>query len=85
VLVSYVTLRTQLSPDALLGRVGSTARTASVGLMPIGALATGVLLDTIGGTATLTLMGGATAGAGALFALLPNVRRARVVSPRRAA
>jgi len=82
VLVSYVTLRTQLSPDALLGRVGSTARTASVGLMPIGALLTGALLDVIGGTATLVLMGGATATAGALFALLPNVRRA--VVPRQA-
>lgn len=78
VLVSYVTLRTQLSPDALLGRVGSTARTASVGLMPIGALAAGALLDAIGGTSTLVLMGGATATSAALFALLPNVRRATV-------
>jgi predicted MFS family arabinose efflux permease len=85
VLVSYVTLRTQLSPDALLGRIGSTARTASVGLMPIGALATGALLDAIGGTATLVLMGGAMAAAGALFALLPNVRRAVVPRPTPAA
>jgi MFS transporter, ENTS family, enterobactin (siderophore) exporter len=82
VLVSYLTLRTQLSPDALLGRVGATARTLSVGLMPVGALAAGALLDAIGGTATLFLMGSASIVAGLGFALLPNVRNARV--PRRA-
>ena len=83
VLVSYLTLRTQLSPDALLGRVGATARTLSVGLMPIGALVAGALLDAIGGTATLALMGGASIAAGLGFALLPDVRHARV--PRRGA
>jgi MFS family permease len=76
--VSYLTLRTQLSPDALLGRVGATARTLSIGLMPIGALAAGILLDTAGGTATLALMGTASIVAGLGFALLPNVRHARV-------
>ncbi|MFH1475191.1 MAG: MFS transporter, partial [Chloroflexota bacterium] len=68
----------QLSPDALLGRVGATARTLSVGLMPIGALVSGALLDAIGGSATLLLMGVAAIAAGLGFALLPNVRRARV-------
>jgi MFS family permease len=82
VLVSYVTLRTQLSPDALLGRVGSTARTVSVGLMPIGALVTGALLDAIGGTETLVLMGAAVLCSGLTFLFLPSIRRARV--PRRA-
>jgi MFS family permease len=83
VLVSYLTLRTQLSPDALLGRVGATARTVSVGLMPIGALVAGALLDAIGGTATMTLMGAATIVAALGFSLLPNVRNACV--PRRGA
>jgi MFS family permease len=83
VAVSYLTLRTQLSPDALLGRVGATARTLSVGLMPLGALATGALLDVIGGTATLALMGFAAILAGLGFALVPNVRGAR--TPRRGA
>ena len=78
VAVSYLTLRTQLSPDALLGRVGATARTISVGLMPVGSLATGILLDAVGGTATLALMGTASIAAGLGFALLPNVRHARV-------
>lgn len=83
VLVAYLTLRTQLSPDALLGRVGATARTLSVGLMPLGALATGVLLDLVGGAVTLTIMGIAAVVAGLGYALLPNVRRARM--PRRGA
>ena len=83
VLVSYLTLRTQLSPDALLGRVGATARTLSVGLMPIGAIVAGVLLDALGGSATLALMGALSIAAGLGFALLPNVRLARV--PRRGA
>ena len=80
VLVAYITLRTLLSPDALLGRVGATARTLSVGLMPVGALVTGVLLDTIGGAATLALMGGLLVAAAAVFSLMPNVRRARAVA-----
>lgn len=83
VLVSYLTLRTQLSPDALLGRVGATARTLSVGLMPLGALAAGILLDAAGGAATLALMGAGSIAAGLGFALLPTMRRARV--PRRPA
>lgn len=78
VLVAYVSLRTQLSPDALLGRVGATARTLSVGLMPVGSLVTGVLLDTIRGGPTLGLMGGALIAAGLGFALLPTIRTARL-------
>jgi len=39
---------------------------------------TGILLDAIGGTATLALMGTASIAAGLGFALLPNVRQARV-------
>jgi ENTS family enterobactin (siderophore) exporter len=80
VLVAYITLRTMLSPDALLGRVGATARTLSVGLMPVGALVTGILLDAIGGAATLTLMGGLLIVSAGGFALLPDVREARAVT-----
>jgi MFS family permease len=83
VLVSYITLRTTLSPDALLGRVGSTARTLSVGLMPLGALGAGILLDLVGGETTMLLMGIGSAATGLSFALMPRVRHARVV--RRAA
>src|SRR3954447_22795521 len=80
VLVAYITLRTMLSPDVLLGRVGATARTMSVGLMPVGALITGILLDAVGGTVTLTLMGVLLVAAAGVFSLLPNVRNARSVT-----
>ena len=80
VLVAYITLRTMLSPDDLLGRVGATARTLSVGLLPVGALITGILLDAVGGMITLTLMGGLLVVAAAGFSLLPNVRNARAVT-----
>jgi MFS family permease len=81
VFVAYISLRTMLSPDALLGRVGATARTLSVGLMPIGSLLAGLMLDAIGGGATLMLMGVGLAVAGGAFALLPDVRGARIAQP----
>ena len=48
--------------------------------MPVGALVTGILLDAVGGTVTLTLMGGLLVLAAAGFSLLPNVRNARAVT-----
>ena len=57
VLVTYLTARSNHSPDALLGRVGSTARTISLGLQPIGMLAGGVLIDLSSGSTTIAVMG----------------------------
>ena len=57
VLVTYLTARSNLSPDALLGRVGSTARTISLGLQPIGLLLGGALIDVTDGSTTLAVMG----------------------------
>ncbi len=85
ILVAYITMRTLFSPDALLGRVGATARTLSVGLTPIGALTAGILLDSIGGAATLALMGVALALAGVGFALVRPVRTARIPAATHAA
>ena len=78
ILVAYITMRALLSPDAMLGRVGATARTVSVGLTPIGALATGVLLDSIGGAETLAIMGVALVITGVGFAFVRPVRTARI-------
>jgi len=78
VLVAYISLRTLLSPDALLGRVGATARTLSVGMMPVGSLVAGVALDAVGGAATLSVMGWLLLVTAGGFALLPDVRRARL-------
>jgi MFS family permease len=78
VLVAYISLRTLLSPDALLGRVGATARTLSVGLMPVGSLVTGVALDAVGGGVTLGAMGFLLIASALLFSLQAQVRRARL-------
>lgn len=59
VLVTYVTTRTVQSPDALLGRIGSTARTISLGLQPVGLLVGGALIDLTSGSTTIVLMGAA--------------------------
>ncbi len=83
VLISYVTFRTALSPDAMLGRVGSTARTISVGLMPIGAVVGGAMIDLASGKATLAAMGAILLVLAGGCALLPGMRRA--VVPRRSA
>jgi ENTS family enterobactin (siderophore) exporter len=57
VLIAYLTLRTNHSPDELLGRVGSTARLVSIGLTPIGLLAGGIVIDHAGGGTALGGMG----------------------------
>jgi hypothetical protein len=67
-----------LSPDALLGRVGATARTLSVGLSPIGSLAAGLALDAVGGTFTVVAIGLLLIVVGLGFATRPAVRRARL-------
>jgi len=79
--VGYITLRTALSPDAMLGRIGSTARTISVGLMPIGSFAGGAMIDLTNGGVTLATMGALLLVASGAFALMPNLRRARVPRP----
>jgi predicted MFS family arabinose efflux permease len=76
VLVTYLTLRTALSPDALLGRVGSTARTISLGLQPVGLLGGGALIDLTGGSTTLALMGAAVAAISLAFVPIRALRRA---------
>jgi MFS family permease len=55
--VVYVSVRAANSPDALVGRIASTARVATLGLSSLGFLAGGVLIDIVGGTATLAILG----------------------------
>jgi MFS family permease len=76
VMVTYITLRTAYSPDDMLGRVGSTARTITLGLQPIGLLAGGVLVDLTSGSATMALMGIGVAAVTLAFAPVPSLRRA---------
>jgi hypothetical protein len=55
--VSYMTLRPSYTPDDLLGRVGSTSRTISGGLRPLGQIGGGVLMGAFGGDIALMTMG----------------------------
>jgi MFS family permease len=79
VLVAYVTVRAASSPDEVLGRVGSTARTISVGFQPIGLLIGGVLLDSLHGGPTLLVIAVLTAASSMLFALSPAIRGAHAI------
>jgi predicted MFS family arabinose efflux permease len=76
VLVTYITLRTAFSPDALLGRIGSSARTISLGLQPVGLLVGGALIDLTNGSTTIALMGVCVAAVSLAFAPVPSLRRA---------
>lgn len=75
-LVTYITLRTAYSPDEFLGRIGSTARTISIGLQPIGLLIGGALIDRIGGSTTMALMGATIALVSLAFVPVRAIRSA---------
>ena len=81
VLVTYLTVRTAHSPDALLGRIGSTARTISLGLQPIGMLAGGLLIDATNGATTIVAMGVVVAVLSLVFAPIGALRHA-ALAPR---
>ena len=74
--VSYMTLRPALTPDELLGRVGSTARTITVGLRPLGQLGGGALIAAASGGVALVGMGTLAIGASIMFGLSKMFREA---------
>jgi predicted MFS family arabinose efflux permease len=76
VLVTYITMRTAYSPDELLGRIGSTARTISLGLQPLGLLAGGALIDLTNGSTTIAVMGLVLALLSVAFLPVRALRRA---------
>jgi predicted MFS family arabinose efflux permease len=76
-LVPYITLRSTITPDRLLGRVSSTTRMVTLGLSPVGMLLGGLALDSLGGSATLVAMAIIAAAASAVFSLSPALRAAR--------
>ena len=57
VALTYITVRAAYSPDELLGRIASTARTASLGLQPVGMLVGGALIDLTSGATVIGAMG----------------------------
>jgi MFS family permease len=74
--VSYVTLRLGASPEALLGRISTVAKTATVGVQPIGMPIGGLLIDRIGGGATLAAMGLAAVAVSLAFGASGSIRSA---------
>ena len=76
VMLTYITLRTNLSPDALLGRIGSTARTISLGLQPIGLIIGGLLIDATSGSTAMVAMGLGEILICAVFVSIGAMRRA---------
>ena len=74
--VVYISVRATNSPDALLGRIASTARVMALGLMPFGALIGGILIDGVGGTATLAILGVALCVLAVLFSRVSALRAA---------
>jgi MFS family permease len=80
--VVYVSVRAANSPDVLVGRIASTARVAALGLMPIGNLIGGVLIDAVGGTETLAILGVATCALALAFSQVPSLKAASLVPDR---
>ena len=78
VLITYLTLRTAHSPDELLGRIGSTARTISLGLQPVGMLAGGLLIDATNGASTIVAMGATVAVLSVVSAPIRALRQAQL-------
>jgi MFS family permease len=76
VALTYITARTAYSPDELLGRIASTARTASLGLQPVGMLVGGALVDLTAGSTVIGLMGIALCGVSVVFVPVKVLRTA---------
>jgi MFS family permease len=79
--VVYVSVRAANSPDALVGRIASTARVMALGLIPFGSLAGGILIDAIGGTGTLAIMGAAMCVLALAFSRAGGLRDASLAPP----
>ncbi len=80
VLITYLTLRTAHSPDALLGRIGSTARTISLGLQPVGMLAGGLLIDATSGATAIAAMAVLVIAVSVLFVPVGELRGASLTT-----
>jgi MFS transporter, ENTS family, enterobactin (siderophore) exporter len=76
VTVLYVSVRAANSPDRLVGRIASTARTTTLAFGPPVSLIGGILIDTIGGTATLAVFGLAIAVIALAFTPVRGLREA---------
>lgn len=81
IVVTASTLRARLTPDDLLGRVGATSRTLSLGLQPVSMLAAGALIHQSDGRGALIVLGAVAATGSLLFAPLRRFRAATYGAP----
>jgi MFS family permease len=79
--VVYVSVRAANSPDELVGRIASTARVMALGLIPIGSLIGGILIDTFGGTKTLAILGASLCLIAIVFSQVRGLRAASLAPP----
>jgi MFS family permease len=79
--VVYVSVRAANSPDELVGRIASTARVMALGLMPIGSLIGGILIDAVGGTGTLAILGASLCVVALGFSQARSLRAASFAPP----
>lgn len=74
--VTYASFRVTVTPDAMLGRVGSMGRMISFGLQPVGFILGGIIIDATSGTVAVAVIGLATIAIAGTFALSPALRGA---------
>ncbi len=72
--VAYYTLLPLASPRALVGRVGSTAKTVAQASQSLGMMATGAALEVLRGTGSLRVMGATMIFAGVVSLFSANLR-----------
>jgi MFS family permease len=75
-IIVYISVRAASSPDELLGRIASTARVITLSLAPIGSLVGGLLIDTVGATPTLAVIGTTICAVAVAFSRAPGLRAA---------
>jgi predicted MFS family arabinose efflux permease len=74
--VTLASYRYALVPDRLLARVGSAALVVAWGAVPLGTLAAGFLLESIGAVKSIVVLAIVMAAVGLTAAWSPSVRRA---------
>ncbi|MGP3955772.1 MFS transporter [Nonomuraea sp. 3N208] len=74
--VAVAAYQLRITPEHLLGRVGSAIGTLAFGVLPLGSLLAGWLLDGIGVTGAALTLAGVMAAVAAVVTLTPAIRRA---------
>jgi MFS family permease len=74
--VAVAAYRYAATPDELQGRALSAARAVAWGTIPLGGLAAGLLVESVGAAPALAVLGGYMVAVAAVASVLPSLRRA---------